>query len=329
MKLLRRQLLHLAAGAVALPAISSITRAQTYPSRPITIIVPYAVGGATDTIGRVMAERMKSSLGQPVIVEDVTGAAGTIAVGRVARAAPDGYTLGLGDTGSHVVTGATYALQYDLLNDFVPVALLSTAPFVLVANKMMPANDLMGLIAWLKANPDKAVSGHGGNGSLPHVASALFRNETGTRFQFVAYRGAAPAIQDLVAGQIHMAIVDPVVSMPHVRAGTIKAYGVTAKTPLLSAPDIPTLDEAGLPGFDISQWHGLWLPKGTPKNIIAKVNGAAMEAVAEPKVRARLADLGQEIFPRDRQTPEGLGAFQKAEIEKWWPIIKEAGIKAE
>jgi tripartite-type tricarboxylate transporter receptor subunit TctC len=330
MEIQRRQFLHLVAGAAALPAISSIARAQTYPSRPITIVAPYAAGGATDTIARVMAERMKSSLGQPVIVEDVTGAGGTIAVGRVARAAPDGYTLGLGDIGSHVVTGATYALRYDLLNDFVPVALISSAPFVLVANKMMPANDLKGLIAWLKANPDKAVSGHGGNGGSGHVASVVFRNETGTRFQLVPYRGAAPAIQDLVAGQIDMAIVDPVVSLPQVRAGTIKAYGVTTKTRLLSAPDIPTLDEAGLPGFDISQWHGLWLPKGTlKKNIITKINAAVMEAVADPKVQARLADLGQEIFPRDRQTPERLGAFQKAEIEKWWPIIKEAGIKAE
>jgi tripartite-type tricarboxylate transporter receptor subunit TctC len=193
MKISRRRVLHLAAGAAALPVVSRIASAQTYPMRPITMVVPYAAGGATDTIGRVMAERMKSSLGQPVIVEDVTGAGGTIAVGRVARAAPDGYTLGLGDTGTHVVTGATYTLQYDLLNNFEPVALLSTAPFVLVANKMIPANDLKGLIAWLKANPDKSVSGHGGNGSLGHVACVLFRNETGTRFQFVPYRGDALA----------------------------------------------------------------------------------------------------------------------------------------
>jgi tripartite-type tricarboxylate transporter receptor subunit TctC len=329
MKILRRRFLYLAAGAAVLPAVSRISRAQTYPSRPITIVVGVPAGGATDTIGRVMAERMKSSLGQPVIVENVTGALGTIAAGRVARAAPDGYTLSLGNIASHVTSAATNAIQYDPLNDFEPVALLTTGPFVLVARKTMPAIDLKDLIAWLKANPDKATLGHGGTGSAPHIAGVFFQRETGTRFQFVPYRGAAPAIQDLVAGQIHMAIVDPVVSMPQVRAGTIKAYGVTAKTRLLSAPDIPTLDEAGLPGFDISQWHGLWLPKGTPKNIIAKVNGAAMEAVADPKVRARLADLGQEIFPRDRQTPEGLGAFQKAEIEKWWPIIKEAGIKAE
>jgi tripartite-type tricarboxylate transporter receptor subunit TctC len=314
--------------ALALAGIGSAS-AQPYPSRPITMVVPYAAGGVTDTIGRVMAERMKSSLGHPVIVEDVTGAGGTIAVGRVARAAPDGYTLSLGHNGSHVVTGATYALQYDLLNDFLPVALLSIGPSVLVAKKTIPANDLKGLIAWLKANPDKVSAGTGGNGSIAHVAGVLFRTETGTRFQFVPYRGIAPAIQDLVAGQIDMAISDPVASMPQVRAGTIKAFGVTSTTRLLSAPDIPTLDEAGLPGFDISLWHGLWLPKGTPKTIVAKLNAAVMDALADPAVRARLADLGQEIFPRDRQTPEALGAFQKAEIEKWWPIIRAAGIKAE
>jgi tripartite-type tricarboxylate transporter receptor subunit TctC len=326
----RRQFLHLAAGATTLAAASSTARAQTYPSRPITFVVGFAAGAATDTIGRIMAERMKSSLGQPVIVEDVTGAQGTIAVGRVARAAPDGYTLSLGNNGTHVMAGAIYALQYDLLNDFEPVALISASPYVLVAKKAMPANDLKGLIAWLKANPDKATQGHGGTGAGSHIAGIFFQRETGTRFQFVPYRGgAAPAIQDLMAGHIDMAITDPVAAMPQVRAGTIKAYGVTTNTRLLSAPDIPTLDEAGLPGFDISLWQGLWLPKGTPKNIIAKLNAAAVEALADPAVQQRLTALGVGIFPRDRQTPEALGAFQKAEIEKWWPIIKAANIKAE
>jgi len=316
----RRQFLHLAAGVAAFPAMSRTVWAQTYPSRPITIVVGFAAGGATDTIGRLIAERMKGSLGQPVIVEDVTGAGGTLAVGRVARAAPDGYTLSLGANSQYVMAGATYALQYDLLNDFEPVALVSTGPYVLTAKKAMLANDLKGLIAWLKANPDKATLGHGGTGSAPHIAGVFFQRETGTRFQFVPYRGGAPALQDLVAGQIDMAIVDPVVSLPQVRAGTIKAYGVT---------DIPTLDEAGLPGFDISQWLGLWLPKGTPKNIIARLNAAVTSASADPMVRARLADLAQETIPRAQQTPEALAAVQKAEIEKWWPIIKAAGIKAE
>ena len=254
----RRQFLHLAGGAAALPVASSIARAQVYPSRPITIVVGFAAGAATDTIGRIIAERMKSSLGQPVIVENVTGAGGTIAAGRVARAAPDGYTLGMGNNGQYVTMGAAYALQYDLLNDFEPVALLSTGPLVLVARKAMPANDLRGLIAWLKANPDKATFGTG----IPATPGLLFQRETGTRFQFVPYpRGATPIIQDLMASQIDIAITDPIISLPQVRAGTIKAYGVTTKTRSPSAPDIPTLDEAGLPGFDISQWIGLWLPR--------------------------------------------------------------------
>ena len=328
MKLPRRQFLHLAAGAAALPAVSQIATAQTYPSRPIMIVVPFAVGGVTDTIGRVLAERMKSSLGQPVIVENTAGAGGTIAVGRVARAAPDGYTLGYGTNGSHVVSGATYALHYDLLTDFEPITLLSTGPSVLVARKTMPADDLKGLIAWLKSNPDKATGGMT-PGSFSHIAGLFLQKSTGTRFQFVPYRGAAPVIQDLVAGQIDLAINDPVVTLPQVRAGTIRAYGVTTKTRLVSAPDIPTLDEAGLAGFDISQWHGLWAPKGTPKNITAKLNTAVVDALSTPTARARLADLSQEIFPADRQTPEALRTFQKAEIEKWWPIIKAAGIKAE
>jgi tripartite-type tricarboxylate transporter receptor subunit TctC len=322
----RRRFLHLAASAAALPAVSRDVKAQSYPSRPITMVVPFAAGAATDTIARVMVERMKNSLGQPVIVENVTGAAGTIGAGRVARAAPDGYTLGIGNNSIFVMAGATYALQYDLLNDFEPVALIATGPSVLTARKTMPANDLRGLIAWLKANPDKATLG----GSTPNIPGVFFQRETGTRFQFVPYRGGgAPAIQDLVAGHIDMAIVDPIISLPHVRAGTIKAYGVTTKTRSPSAPDIPTLDEAGLPGFDISLWYGLWLPKGTPKNIIARLNAAVTDALADPMMRARLVDLGAEIFPRDKQTPEALGAFQKAEIEKWWPIIKAAGIKAE
>ena len=329
MKLRRRQFLHLAAGAAALPAVSRVAMAQAYPTRLITIVVPYAAGGPTDVIGRILAERMRAVLSQTVIVENVTGANGTIGVGRVARATPDGYTISIGHWSTHVVNGAIYQLQYDLLNDFEPISLIATNSYVIVAKNAVPANDLKGFIAWLKANPDKASEGTAGAGSPQHVGGVFFQQATGTRFQFVPYRGAAPAMQDLLAGQIDMIIDDPTNSLPHVRAGGIKAFAVTAKTRLAAAPDIPTVDEAGLPGFYFSRWHALWVPKGTPKNIVGKLNAAVVDALADAAVRARLADLGQEIFPREQQTPEALGAFQKAEIEKWWPIIKAANIKGE
>jgi tripartite-type tricarboxylate transporter receptor subunit TctC len=324
----RRQFLRLAAGAAALPAVSCDPGTQSYPSRPITMIVPYSAGGQTDVIARNLAERMKASLGQPVIIENVTGAGGTIATGRVARAAPDGYTLSIGQTDSHVVSGATYALQFDLLNDFEPVALLSAAPFLLIARKAMPADDLKGLIAWLKANPNKASMGATPAG-IGQVLGVLMQKETGTRFGFVPYRGGAPILQDLIAGQIDLAFLDPTTSLAQVRAGRVTAYAVMAASRLSSAPDIPTVDEAGLPGLYLSYWHGLWVPKNTPKSIIAKLNAAAVDALGDANVRSRLGDLGQEIFPRDQQTPEALGSIQKADAEKWWPIIKAAGIKAE
>jgi len=324
----RRQFLRLAVGAAALPAVSCDPGTQSYPSRPITMIVPYSAGGQTDVIARNLAERMKASLGQPVIIENVTGAGGTIATGRVARAAPDGYTLSIGQTDSHVVSGATYTLQFDLLNDFEPVALLSAAPFLLIARKAMPADDLKGLIAWLKANPNKASMGVTPAG-MGQVFGVLMQKETGTRFGFVPYRGGAPILQDLVAGQIDLAFLDPTTSLAQVRAGRVTAYAVMAASRLSSAPDIPTVDEAGLPGLYLSYWHGLWVPKNTPKSIIAKLNAAAVDALGDANVRRRLGDLGQEIFPRDQQTPEALGSTQKADAEKWWPIIKAAGIKAE
>jgi len=322
----RRRVLSLAAGAAALPAVSRMTWAQSYPSRPITIVVPVSPGGSIDVIARNLAERMRVILGQPVIVENVAGAGGAIGVGRVVRARPDGYTIFVSSTGT-VLNAAS--LPYDVLNDFEPVALLSSYPIVLVARKTMPANDLKGLIAWLRANPDKATGAGGVRGGTAYVASLFFQKETGTRFQYVPYRGGTPAIQDLVAGQIDLGFSDPTSALPLVRAGAIKAYGITTKARLASAPDIPTLHESGLPGFDVSVWHGLWAPKATPKNIIAKLNAAAIDALAGPTVRARLADLGQEIFPPDQQTPEAFGAFQKAEMEKWSPIIKEFGIKGE
>jgi tripartite-type tricarboxylate transporter receptor subunit TctC len=303
--------------------------AQGFPSRPVAIVVPFAAGGPTDVIARTLAEPMRAALGQPVVVENVTGANGNIGVGRVARAAPDGHTIGIGHWSTHVVNGAVYPLPYDLLRDFEPISLVSTNAYLIVAKNAVPANDLKGFIDWLKANPDKASEGTAGAGSPQHVSGVFFQKATGTRFQFVPYRGAAPAMQDLLAGHIDMIIDDPTNSLPQVRAGKIKAFAVTAKSRLAAAPDIPTVDEAGLPGFYFSRWHALWAPRGTPKDAVAKLDAAVVAALADPGVRARLADLGQDIFPREQQTPEALGAYHKAEIEKWWPIIKAAGIKME
>ena len=303
--------------------------AQTYPSRPITMVVPYSAGGPTDTIARIMAERMRGPLGQIIVVENVTGAAGTIGVGKVARAAPDGYTISIGHWGTHVVNPAIYALQYDALKDFEPVAMIATNPQLIVAKKAVPAQDLQGLIAWLKANSATATQGTAGHGSASHISGVYFQNITGARFQFVPYRGAGPAMQDLVAGQVDLMIDQAANSLPQVRAGTIKAYAVTDKVRLAAAPDIPTVDEAGVPGLHISIWHALWMPKGTPKDIIAKFNAAVVEALADAGTRQRLAQLGQEIPPREEQSPQALFAHHKAEIDKWWPIIKAANIKAE
>jgi len=331
MTIQRRRFLQLAASASAVPAVSRLASAQTsYPSKPITIVVPYAAGGPTDTIARIMAERMRHSLGETLIIENTTGAGGTIGVSRVARATPDGYTIGIGQNGSHVVTGATYQrLPYDLLKDFEPLSLLTDAPFFLAGKRTFPPDDLKGLIAWMKANPDKATFGNGGNGSISHISGLMFMRITGTTAQVVPYRGNAPAMQDLVAGQIDMMIADPVTGVPQVRGRNIKSYAVMAKTRLSTAPEIPTVDEAGLPGYHVSLWHGLWLPKGTPAPISAKLNAAVVEALADSTVRAKLASIGQDIFPRERQNPKALDAHQKAEIERWWPFIKEAGIKVE
>jgi tripartite-type tricarboxylate transporter receptor subunit TctC len=329
MKLPRRKFLHLAVGATALPAVSRIARAQTYPTRPVTLIVPWPAGGPSDTIARIIAERTGAALSQPVIVENVTGASGSIGVGRVARAASDGYTLCLGSWPTHVVNGAVFTLQYNVLNDFEPVSLLATQPQLIIARKAMPAKDLTELIAWLRANPDKASQGTSGGGSPAHVAGAYFQKETDTRFQFVPYRGVNLAVQDLLAGQIDMMIDLASNSLPHVRAGTVKAYAVTAKSRLAAAPDIPTVDEAGLPGFYTSVWHAIFVPKATPMIVVGKLSDAVVVALADGSVRQRFADLGMELFPREQQTPEVLGTFHKAEIEKWWPIIKAANIKGE
>jgi tripartite-type tricarboxylate transporter receptor subunit TctC len=328
-KLPRRRFLHLAAGAAGLPVVSRIARAQTYPSRAITMVVPYPAGGPTDTIARLLGERMRASLGQPVIIENVAGAGGNIGVGRVARAAGDGYTLSIGHWGSHVVNGAIYTLPYDLLTDLEPVALLSDGPQLIVAAKSVPAKDIKELIAWLKANPGKAMVGTTGVGGASHLAGILFQNATGTDIQIVPYRGAAPRMQDMLSGQIHLAFDQAASSLPQVRGGNLQAYAVTSRTRLAVAPDIPTVDEAGLAGLYISVWHGLWSSKGTPQEVIRRLNAAAVDALADPTVRQRLTELGQELPAREQQTPEALGVRQKAEIDKWWPIIKAAGIKVE
>jgi tripartite-type tricarboxylate transporter receptor subunit TctC len=303
--------------------------AQTFPSRPITLIVPFAAGGPLDAMARILSERMRVSLGQPVIIEIVTGAGGSIGFGRVARAAPDGYTFGLGMWSTHVVNGVIYNLPYDVRSDFEPISLLVQNADLIVGKSALPADDLKGLIAWLKANPDKATWGTQGVGGPSHVGGILFQQLTGTRFGFVPYRGLAPAMQDLVAGQIDLVLPPPDIALPQIRAGKIKAYAVTAKNRLAAAPEIPTVDEAGLPGFYFSVWTAFWAPKGTPKDIVAKLNAAVVESLADPAVRARFSELGQEVFPREQQTPEALAALHKAEIDKWWPILKAANIKAE
>ena len=326
MKLPRRQFLHLAGGAIAAPAFLQIAIAQTYPTRPITMIVSAAAGGPTDLVGRLLAERMKASLGQPIIIENVGGADGSIGAGRAARARPDGYTIDVGFLGNHVLNGAFYSLPYDVLNDFAPISPLVTGPIFLFARKTMPAKDLNELLAWLKANPDKASMGVAALG--PRLVTAFFQKETGTHFALVPYRGSAPAVQDLMAGQIDL-LIGTVDQLPLMRAGSIKAYAVTSETRLALAPDIPTFAEVGLPALSYSAWFGLFAPRGTPTDIIGKLNSAAVEALADPGVRSRIVELGEEIFPREQQTPEALGAFVKAGAEKWWPIIKEFGIKVE
>jgi len=324
----RRQFLHLAAGAAVLPAFSRIVQAQNYPTRPITLVVPYAAGGGMDTVLRIITERMRTLLGQTIIIENVAGANGNIGTGRVFRAAPDGYTLGAGNWSSYAANGAIYALPYDVRSDFEPVALHQIFYFILVAKKALPANNLKELIAWLKANPDRASLGTSGVGSQPHLAGILFQKLTGTTFQHVPYRGSGPAIQDLIAGQIDLVFGDPSV-VPAVQAGSVKAIAVAAKHRLPAVPDIPTAEESGLAGFSFSNWAGIFAPKGTPKDIIGKLNGAVASTLAEPNVRQRLVELGVEIPSREQQMPEAFAALQKAEIEKWWPIIKAAGIKAE
>lgn len=300
--------------------------AQAYPLRPVTMVVPFAAGGPSDTVARILSEGMRVPFGQSVVVENVAGAAGSIGVGRVARAAPDGYTLSFGHWSTHVVNGAVYPLQYDLLKDFEPISLLPSNPMLIVSKSTVPARDLKELIAWLMANEDKASAGTSGPGSGSHIAALYFQRITGTHFRFVPYRGTGPALQDLMAGHIDLVVDQVSNALPHARRGLIKAFAVTAKTRLASAPDIPTVDEAGAPGLHMTIWYGLWAPKGTHKDVIVKINSAVVEALADPAVRQRFSELGLDVPPRTEQTPEALAAHHKSEIEKWWPLIKAANI---
>ena len=302
--------------------------AADYPSRPITLVVPLSVGGSTDVIGRVMAQAISKELNQTIVVENTSGAGGTIGVSRVVRAAPDGYTMLIGQWGTNVATGAIYNLNFDLLKDLDPVGLIATQPFLIVARGNIPANNLKELIAWIKSNPDKATEGNSGVGSPSHVSGILFQKAINSPIQMIPYRGAGESTQAIVSGQIDVLLNTPAVSMEQLKAKQVKVFAVTAKRRLATAPDIPTTDEAGLPGFYFTFWHALWVPKGTPKEVVAKLNGALRAALADPDLKAKLTALAQDIFPPEEQTPEALAKFQRAEIEKWWPVIKAAGITA-
>jgi tripartite-type tricarboxylate transporter receptor subunit TctC len=308
---------------------TGISAAQNYPARPMTMIVPFPAGGATDTLARFLAEKMRAILGQPVIIENIGGAAGSIGVGRAVRSAADGYTLSIGTSTTHMLTGGLYALQFDLLKDLEPIIQIGSEPLLIVGKKSLPADDLKGLIAYLKVNPDKASVGIAGVGATGHLTGISFQKETGTKFQFVPYRGNGPAMQDLLAEQIDFMIEPSSNFKSLVGAGSVKPFAITGKTRLPSSPDIPTADEAGLPGFFPSLWYGLWVPKDTPKDIIAKLNAIMAQLLADPSVKQRFEELGIQITPLTQQSPEALRVFQKAETERWWPIIRAAKIRVD
>jgi tripartite-type tricarboxylate transporter receptor subunit TctC len=308
---------------------SEPARAQPYPARPITVIVPFAAGGATDTLTRFLAEQIRPILGQPIVIENVAGAAGTLGVGRAVRSPADGYTLSVGTSTTHMLTGGLYNLQFDLLKDLEPIILIGSEPLLIVGKKSLPADDLKGLIAWLKANPDKASVGIAGVGATGHLTGISLQQETGSKFAFVPYRGNGPAMQDLLAEQIDFMIEPASNFKALLGAGSVKPYAITGKARLKAWPNIPTTDEAGLPGFVVTLWYGLWVPKETPKDVIAKLNATMVQVLASPPVRERFEELGIEISALDRQSPEALRAFQKQEAERWWPIIKASNIKVE
>ncbi len=315
--------------AAWLAALALAAGAQGYPTRPVTVIVPFAAGGPTDTIARIMGERMGRALGQPVVVENIAGAGGTIAGQRVARAAPDGYTVAIGHGGTPVIAGAVQKTPYDVFNDFEPVGMIVANPQIIVSKTGVAAKDLKEFIAWVKANAATVSAGTGGPGTPSHIMAVYFSNEIKVPIQIVHYKGSGPALQDVIAGHIDLTFDQAANALPQVRAGKIRAYAVTAKTRLKAAPDIPTVDEAGLPNFYMSVWHAYWVPKGTPKPVIDRLHAAIVEALNDPAVRKRLEDLGQEIMPPELQSPEALRAHHRAEIDKWWPMIKAAGIGTE
>jgi tripartite-type tricarboxylate transporter receptor subunit TctC len=315
----------IAACALALAALSG-AQAQPFPSRPITLIVPFPPGGSTDTAARIMAERMRPILGQPIVIENVGGAGGSIGVGRVARAPADGYTIDIGQWDTHVGS-IIYKLNYDLEKDFEPIGLISNNPQLMVAKKNLAANNLNELVALMKKEPGKVTFVN--QNAAANVSGILMQQLTKTEVTFIPYRGAGPAMTDLVSGQVDLLVVQGAVALPQVRAGTIKAIANLSPQRSASMADIPTSDETGVPGLYMSGWFGFWAPKGTPKEVIGTLNKAMREALADPAIKARFSELGLDVAAPAQQTPEGLAAFQKAEIEKWWPIIKGAGLKAE
>ena len=315
----------LAAIAIAIGRAS----AENYPTRPVTIVAPFPAGGPSDALARILSEPLRAALGQPVVIENVVGAGGNIGISRVARASPDGYTLVIGQWSTHVVNPVTYSLSYDVVNDFEPIALLANTPQLIIARKDFPASDVHELIAWLKANPDKAMAGTVGAAGGAQIAAIYFQQATRTRFGFVPYRGGAQVMNDLIARQVDFMFDQAANAIAQVRAGTIKAYAVMSGGRWRGAPDIPTIDQSGVPGLHVSYWHGLWAPKGTPQHIIAKLNTAVVSVLADPKVQRGYATQGQDMWPRELQTPQALAAWHRAEVEKWSPIIAAAHLKAE
>jgi tripartite-type tricarboxylate transporter receptor subunit TctC len=323
----RRRFVKLLAGAAALSAAPRAVFAQAFPARSITMVVPVPAGGALDANARLVASGMATALGQPVVIENVAGASGSVGTGRIARAAPDGYNILYGANVTHVLNAAVLDLNYDVVADFEPIALIGSTPWLIVGKKDLPANNLKELIAWLKANPGKASFGTAGVGSPSHIAGALFQNATGTSFQMIPYKGVAPVMPDLLGGQIDFAILDPITSLPQFRAGRLKIFAVLTNRRTATAPDIPTVDEAGAPGVHMEPWQAMFAPKGTPKDVIAKLNGAVVSALSDEAIRKKFAQQSYILSSREQLTPEYLAKFHKAQIDFWFPVIKAAGIK--